>query len=259
MLRAVGFDLWETLITETPELTRQTERLRLTRIEEILSARGLNAEAQRIEHAYRQMWHRCHELYWSVDRDIPCRTQIEHFLDELGLDEDTFALEALDELEDAYANASLDVLPNAVEGARNVVTALKSRGLKVGLISNTGRTPGSTLREVLNRLGIGNSIDAMVFSNEHGVCKPDPSIFDELRRALDVRYDEMLFVGDNLYVDVLGAKRCGMRAVHFAPPARGSAFAPHVEHDPVDPDATITRLEEVVGVVEGMMDLSSEL
>jgi putative hydrolase of the HAD superfamily len=97
---------------------------------------------------------------------------------------------------------------------------LKERGFAIGLISNTGRTPGSVLRQILDRLGLAPSIDAMVFSNEHGQCKPQRSIFDALRRALGVEYDEMVFVGDNLYVDVFGAQRCGMRAVHFVPAAR---------------------------------------
>ena len=38
MIKAIAFDLWETLITDTPELSREQERLRLTRMEEILSA-----------------------------------------------------------------------------------------------------------------------------------------------------------------------------------------------------------------------------
>jgi len=39
MLKAIAFDLWETLITNTPEQSRQHERLRLDRIERILAER----------------------------------------------------------------------------------------------------------------------------------------------------------------------------------------------------------------------------
>jgi len=98
-----------------------------------------------------------------------------------------------------------------------VLAELKARGYRLGLISNTGRTPGSALREVLDELDLAQHIDAMVFSNEHGVCKPRTSIFAALREALGVDYGETLFVGDNLYVDVHGAQRAGMRAVHFIP------------------------------------------
>jgi putative hydrolase of the HAD superfamily len=253
MLRAVAFDLWETLITDTPELSREQERLRLTRMEEILAAHGYAEVADRIEHAYRALWQRCHDLYWSSDVDIPCRRQIEHFLEELELDPASFDERVLGALEDAYAGAALEVLPALVDGAPELLRALKSRGMRIGLISNTGRTPGSVLRDILEALGLASSIDVMVFSNEHGQCKPQPSIFEELRRGLDVPYEEMMFVGDNLYVDVHGAQRCGMRGVHFVPARRGTAVAPHFEHGlEIVPDARIVSLHELLPVVEGM-------
>jgi putative hydrolase of the HAD superfamily len=243
MLKAVAFDLWETLITDTPEQSRKQERLRLARMEEIL---GAHVPAERIEHAYRTLWHRCHELYWSADVDVPCRRQIEHFVEELQLDADAPTLDAL---EDVYARAAVEILPNVVDGAHDVVAELKRRGFRVGLISNTGRTPGSALREILDELGLARHIDAMIFSNEHGACKPQASIFAALREGLGVDYDETMFVGDNLYVDVHGAQRCGMRAVHFIPPVRGTAVAPHFEHGlEIVPDATIRDLRELLGI-----------
>jgi putative hydrolase of the HAD superfamily len=253
MITAVAFDLWETLITDTPAAARRQERLRISRMEEILRGRGHEAVAERIEEAYRALWGRCQDLYWSQDRDIPCRRQIEHFLEELGLAPASFEEDVLAELEHAYATAALDILPATVPGAAETLAALKARGLGVGLISNTGRTPGSVLRSILGELGLAESIDVMVFSNEHGHCKPRPSIFEELRRGLGVRYDEMVFIGDNLYADVHGAQRCGMRAVHFDPPVRGTAVAPHIDHGlEITADARVTSLGEVVAVIETM-------
>jgi putative hydrolase of the HAD superfamily len=251
MLKAIAFDLWETLLTDTPETSRQQERLRLDRMERVLVERGFSETAERIEHAYRKFWHRCYELYWSRDEDIACRVQIEHFLEELGLDVSTFDEPSLAALEDAYAGAAIDVLPSAVPGANEVLAALRERGYLVGLISNTGRTPGYALREILDRLGLASSINAMVFSNEHGVCKPRPSIFATLRDALGVHYSEMMFVGDNVYVDVHGSQRLGMTGVHFDPPTRGTAIAPPVDHGlEIVPDATIRDLRELLEIVE---------
>jgi putative hydrolase of the HAD superfamily len=248
-LKAIAFDLWETLITDTPALSREQERLRLTRMEEVLAARGHGDLADRLEHAYRALWHRCHELYWSADRDVPCRRQIEHFLEELQLtieDEPTLAA-----LEDAYAHAAVDVLPAVVDGATETLDELKARGLRIGMISNTGRTPGYALRRVLEELGLAPSIDVMVFSNEHGFCKPETSIFEELRRGLDVEYGEMAFIGDNLYADVHGAQRVGMRGIHFVPETRGTAVAPAVDHGlEIVPDATVRNLREIVSVID---------
>jgi len=180
MLRAIGFDLWETLITDTPDLSRQQERLRLTRLESILRSRGHEADAARIERAHRSLWHQCQKLYWSLDRDVPCRRQIEHFLEALELDPGSFSEESLSELEHAYAHAAVEIPPAIVPGAAAVLRALRERGLAIGLISNTGRTPGYALRQILHTLGLAGFIDVMVFSNEHGVCKPQQSIFEVL-------------------------------------------------------------------------------
>jgi putative hydrolase of the HAD superfamily len=251
MLRAVAFDLWETLITDTPELSKRQERLRLTRMEEILTAHGFGELADRIEHAYRALWYRCQDLYWSMDLDVPCRRQIEHFLEELELAPASFSESVLEALEDAYAGAALEILPKTVEGAEELLATLKSRGLRVGLISNTGRTPGSVLRAILEELHLAPSIDVMVFSNEHGECKPQSSIFEELRRGLGVAWEEMMFVGDNPYVDVHGAQRVGMKAVHFDPPTRGTAVAPAVAHGlEIVADARVTSLLDILAIVD---------
>jgi len=251
MIRAIAFDLWETLITNTPELSRLQKEARLTRLEQILVRHGFAREAERLDHAHHRQWNRCQELYWSADVDIPCRRQVEHLLEELELDPASFDEATLAEIEEAFASAPLYALPATVDGARDVLRQMRDREMRIGLISNTGRTPGSILREVLSRLDLGPSIDAMVFSNEHGECKPRASIFDALQRQLRIGYGEMLFVGDNLYVDVYGAQRCGMRAVHFIPSRRGDAVAPDVEHGmTIEADATVRDLRDVVRVVD---------
>jgi putative hydrolase of the HAD superfamily len=249
-VKAVGFDLWETLITDTPELSKAQVELRLRTMEAALARHGRADLADRIEHAHRETWKRCQDLYWSRDEDIPCRRQIEHFLEVIDLDPASFPAEAIDALEHAYAHAAVEILPREVEGASETLRELKRRGLAIGLISNTGRTPGYALREILKRLGLAEWIDVMVFSNEHGVCKPQPSIFEELRRGLDARPEEMVFVGDNIYVDVYGAQRSGIRGVHFEPPQKGLAVAPHVEmREKVEPFARITRLHELLAII----------
>ena len=230
MLEAVSFDLWETLITDTPELSRRQERLRLERMEACSSSAALRQTAERIEQAYRALWHRCQELYWSRDEDVACRVQIEHFLEALDLDPATFDEPSLAALEEVYAQCR--DRGAAVDGRRRARRPRRTseRGFRLGLISNTGRTPGSALREILDRLGLASSIDAMVFSNEHGVCKPQPSIFEDAprraRRRLrrdDVRRRQPL-------------RRRPRRPAPrhdrgpLRPARRGTAIAPPVDH-----------------------------
>lgn len=251
-IRAVIFDLWETLITNPPEVSRLQENRRLERLERLLRDEGHAYEMTQVERAHRAVWRRCQELYWSQDRDVPCSTQIEHFLESLGVGETNPRL--MHRLEDAYAMVAVEIPPKPIDGAAETLSTLRDRGYRLGLISNTGRTPGYALREVLVRLGLADALEVMVFSNEHGFCKPETTIFEEVRRPLGVRFDEMVFVGDNIYVDVHGAQRCGMRAVHFHPPQRGTAVAPDVEHDlEISADATIDALPKLVDVIERWM------
>jgi len=251
MIRAIAFDLWETLITNTPEVSREHHQLRIERMQRILGEGGFAATAERIENAYREVWQRCHELYWSVDKDISCRTQIDHFLE--AMEVQPFDERRMQALEDAYANVAVEILPLLVPGAPEVIAELKRRGYPLGLISNTGRTPGYALRTILDRLKLSQFFDAMVFSNEHGECKPQRSIFETLRRSLGVEFDELIFVGDNLYVDVLGAQRCGMIGIHFQPSSRGTAVAPIPDHELIiEPHATIHDLRQLPQAIDAL-------
>ncbi len=245
-LRAVVFDFWETLVTNPPERTQRQSDLRIERLADCLERRGIPRDRAAIETAHRDVWRRCQELYWSGDRDIPTRTQVVHLLELLQAapragDEATLA-----EIEEAYAGAALEIPPSVVPGAPDLLRGLKGRGLPTGLVCNTGRTPGTVLRRILERHDLARWIDVMVFSNEHGQCKPRPSIFEKVRAALGVPFADAVFVGDDLYVDVHGAQSVGMRAIHFVPPVKGTAVAHPVPHGrTIVPDARVTQLADV--------------
>src|SRR6185436_20836024 len=99
VLKAIAFDLWETLITNTPEVSNAQKLMRVRSMEAVLESHGHKHEAQHIERAHHLSWERCHELYWSEDRDVPCRRQVEVFLNELGVDHRTIEEAVLAELE----------------------------------------------------------------------------------------------------------------------------------------------------------------
>ena len=251
MLKAIAFDLWETLITNTPDASLEQKRRRVTSMERVLRERNVAPPptAAQIDRAHHESWDRLQDLYWSRDVDVSCRRQVEHFLEFLNVtsaDEETLVA-----LEDAYGNAILDHLPEVVDGAQDMLRAMRDRDLHIGLISNTGRTPGSALRDVLGRLDLVQYFDVMLFSNEHGECKPQPSIFRALIEGLGATPDQIIFIGDNLYVDVYGAQQSGMKGIHFIPSQRGTAIAPHVEHGlDIVADATIRDLREVPHAID---------
>jgi putative hydrolase of the HAD superfamily len=81
---------------------------------------------------------------------------------------------------------------------------------------------GRVLRQVLERHGLLHFFAATVFSNELGVPKPHPAIFEHARAALGgIAPAEALHVGDMEQLDVEGARRGGMHAALYAPEAEG--------------------------------------
>jgi putative hydrolase of the HAD superfamily len=93
-----------------------------------------------------------------------------------------------------------------------LLEALRSRGLKLGLVSNAF-DPGWLLHRDLERMGIAERIDFAVFSSEFGKRKPHPAIFERALEALGTVADDAIFVGDRLFEDVRGANDVGMTSV----------------------------------------------
>ena len=90
-----------------------------------------------------------------------------------------------------------------------VLRELASRGLKIGLISNSHR-PLASFQQHFELEGL---ITAAVSSSEHGYMKPHPSIFAAALTLAGVEASESVMVGDSLSHDIDGARRVGMRGV----------------------------------------------
>ncbi|WP_083686189.1 HAD family hydrolase [Rhodoferax koreense] len=63
------------------------------------------------------------------------------------------------------------------------------------------------------RVGLGAYFTASITAREFGVAKPDARIFEAAARAADVAPEQVLHVGDDALLDVLGALGAGMQAV----------------------------------------------
>jgi putative hydrolase of the HAD superfamily len=153
----------------------------------------------------------------------------------LALDEATLAQAAR-----VYATGvEQGIVP--LEGARELLSELKWRGLRLGLLSNT-TWPGEFHRQELQAFGLIGFFDALAFSCELGAWKPNALAFHHVTRVLSVQPSEAVFVGDALEIDVLGAQRAGLRSVWIS--TNG-----HPAGD-VHPDAVIHRLAELPAVLD---------
>jgi len=122
-----------------------------------------------------------------------------------------------------------------------LLETLKQR-FKLGLLSNY--PDGVAIRRSLDKVHLGTLFDSVVVSGDLGLVKPHPDTFAASLRELGVTPEETLFVGDNWLADVQGAKRAGIGVVHFTRWVPPEHFERHPDHVP--PDATISRLEELI-------------
>jgi putative hydrolase of the HAD superfamily len=83
---------------------------------------------------------------------------------------------------------------------------LRAHGLKLGLVSNSGREIEDFVAH--HRL----DVDCAVTSRAHGWTKPHPTIFRAALELLGVEPPEAAMVGDSVEDDVEGALALGMRA-----------------------------------------------
>lgn len=144
----------------------------------------------------------------------------------------------LDELMDFYrkhyvGNATL------MDQAAEILQALKS-GYRLGLITN-GKTEIQYGK--IDRLGIRDLFECILVSEEVGVKKPDPRIFELALDRLRLRPDECVYVGDHPRNDIEGAGRVGMRTVWI------KVNQPWIPDLTVRPDHEIGRLTELLGLL----------
>jgi putative hydrolase of the HAD superfamily len=100
----------------------------------------------------------------------------------------------------------------AVPGARELLEALRSMGVLLGIVSN------NLVKDQigkLKRLGMEEFFDAITISEEAEAKKPDSAIFLIACDRLKCRPADVVFVGDSWSDDVLGARNTGIRAVWF--------------------------------------------
>ena len=105
-----------------------------------------------------------------------------------------------------------------------VLSALRARGLKLGVISNWS----TRLHHIAEATGLMSLVDFIVGSSDVGARKPDPVIFHVALHRAGVQPGQAVHVGDQVEDDVRGAERMGIRPVFLwrksgPPPALNGA------------------------------------
>jgi HAD superfamily hydrolase (TIGR01509 family) len=237
VIKAVTFDFWGTLLLDSPSADERYKQQRLSGLAAVLNAMGVRVSPADLDRAYgasgRELQRR-----WRAQRDIPVEKAVEAILRSINRSlPEAIGPTGITELVRVYATPPLAVPPTFDPGAGDALRELKLRGMSLGLVSNTMRTPGAVLRKILERRGLLDYFSVITFSDECGIRKPDPEIFRMTLEQIGVAPAEAVHVGDDPVLDVEGAKAAGMRVIQMhiegcEPPAQS-------------PDGTITRLDEL--------------
>ena len=204
MIKAVFFDLYYTLVLYDP--TREQQQLT------VLKEHGLETDTRTMCAAL----HIADMFFYQENARAAIYKRPEHekmaffeeyediVLEEAGFDDvpEETALAIVQKLHQAEKKLVFydDVLPAFAE--------LKSRGIKLGLITNAEQSQAP-----FEQLGLYDHLDYIITSPDEGMGKPAPHIFWAALRKAGVKASEAIHVGDQYDIDIVGAQGVGIKAL----------------------------------------------
>jgi putative hydrolase of the HAD superfamily len=122
-----------------------------------------------------------------------------------------------DQLSNKLGERYIEVSPyqtNLFPDTKETLTELKNNNYQLHIITNG-------FKEVqfikLENSGILDYFNDILCSEEVGVNKPNPLVFQKALERTKAKSMESIMIGDDFNADVLGAEKCGIRGVLFDP------------------------------------------
>jgi putative hydrolase of the HAD superfamily len=142
-------------------------------------------------------------------------------------------------LAEAYRGISRNRL-RLYPGVLEVLNDLRSR-YKLAAVSDA---QSAWCLPEMRAVGIDSFLDPIIVSGDFGYRKPDPRLFTAALTALGVGPQDVLFVGNDMFHDVYGAQKLGIRTVFF------SSNQGNKQAEGVKPDYIIYQFSELMQAVE---------
>jgi putative hydrolase of the HAD superfamily len=234
LIEAITFDLWNTLFHNISYTNARKEL-----IKQLLNKNGFHISDTRLHRAFNNNFNFLNPRFKTTQyRHIYTQTRIKNMFQELEVD---FNPTIIAEINNSFGNLMLSNPPLLRKGVFDTLSELSSN-YNIGLISDTGITPGRIIREVLNDYSILGFFDVTVFSDETGYYKPHPIAFKTALSYLDCFPINAVHVGDLLATDIKGAVEYNMRAVWIRDPQT-------MNPGEVLPDYEISEIPEILDVI----------
>jgi len=193
-VRAICFDLDNTLWDVWPVIIRAEQKMydflaqRYPRVVASMTVEMMRAAREQTAAAYPQMAHDFTFLRKQTLRD---------HAREFG-----YAEAMAEEAFDAFIQAR-----NEVDLYDDVLPALERLRARYRLFT------ASNGNADLARIGLAHFFERTVAARHVGALKPDPAIFHKVIEGTDLQAGEVVYVGDDPHLDVVGARGAGMQAI----------------------------------------------
>jgi len=205
-IKAIGFDLFNTLITVEPDTLVQAMKRMIKSLED----NGLSVDKSSYIKSYRD----AASKFVAEARKSGIETHnsiwISHVFKGNGLSippEDERIADAINQYFSAFYD-KVHLVPDTIE----TLTALGEK-YTLGLLSNFTHAPAA--QDILKKTGLAPCFDTILISGELGYRKPHPFVFEELARKLGTEKENILFTGDDPEPDINGSYKAGFKPVWF--------------------------------------------
>lgn len=202
-IRAVTYDCWGTLLKDRD--WKGATDIRLSALRRFLDLDETEAR-DLLEEAWRK-----HDEAWKQVETFGAGRMAAYCLEARGVSDDA----SIAALTKDFEEASLQTGVEAVEGAKDTLLLLRDKGIRLGLVCDTGFSTGRVVRQLLTEAELIEPLEVLCFSDEVGVPKPGNEIFAKALAELGVRPPEAAHVGDLKRTDIAGAHDIGMHTVRF--------------------------------------------
>lgn len=189
MIKAVIFDLDDTLISEK-EYVRS----------------GFRQVAINISKEYNLDIDKVYELLLDTFEE-DSKNVFNRVLDKLNI---SYEIDDIKKLVEIYRGHKPEI--KLYDDAKYILDTLYKKGIKLGIITDGYKI---TQRKKLEALNIDNYFEYIVVTDELGreFWKPHSRPYEIMKDKLNLDYDEMVYVGDNVYKDFITANKLGMNTI----------------------------------------------
>lgn len=236
----ITVDFWQTLYDSSNGEARNAQRKSVL-IEEISAAHGL-PDSTAFDEAYAGLWEYFDAHWLGAHRTPKSEEMVLEILRRLNL---PLAESSISAVVKVFEGGILEHPPALLPGVRDALEHLAAQG-RLALISDTAFSPGSVLRQLMERDGIAGYFDAFVFSDETGVAKPHPEAFGRALQSLGGTAELAVHIGDIERTDIRGAKEAGMKAVLYR--------SPHHLHKYSEPETTADAVMEDWSEIQSVLE-----